>query len=109
MKVGGGILHAAQNRSLDWSVSSRRCDQTVDHLRLVESLYMQVVHQIVSIVGSLVTGGALPFSKEDLLTVKFSRRRFLRVEFSKYVEFGRRREVQNFLKFRHVVNLTTAV
>ena len=56
-----------------------------------------------------MASGALSFAKENLLAMKFFPCRFLRVELSKHVELRRRREVQNFLKFSHIVNLAAAV
>src|ERR1700730_2817678 len=109
MKIGWSILNTPQNWSLDRSVSSRRRDQSVNDLRLVEPLHVQVVHQVVGIVGSLMASGALSFTKEYFLAVKFFRCRFPRVEFLQHVEFGRWRKVQNLLKFSHVVNLAAAV
>src|ERR1700738_295014 len=108
MKVSWGVLDAAQNWRLDWSVSAGRHDQPVNDLGLVETLDVQVVHQVVGIVRSLVASGTLSLAEENFLPVQFLRRCFFRIELSEHIEFGRRRKIKYLLKFRHVVNLATA-
>src|ERR1700688_2506140 len=109
MKVSWGVLDTSQHRCLDWSVSARRRDQPVNDLRLVETLDVQVVHQVVGIVRSLVASGTLSLAEENFLAVQFLRRGFFRVELSEHIEFGCRRKIEYLLKFRHVVNLAAAV
>src|ERR1700688_84431 len=109
MKVSWGVLDASQHRCLDWSVSARRHDQPVNDLGLVETLDVQVVHQVVGVIRSHMASGTLPLAKESFLPVQFLRRCFFRVQLSEHVQFGRRRKIEYLLKFRHVVNLTAAV
>ena len=39
----------------------------VDHLRLIETLGSEVVHEVVGVVGWRMTGAALGFAEEQLL------------------------------------------
>src|ERR1700730_11410326 len=109
MKVSWGVLDAAQNWRLDWSVSARRRDQAVNDLGLVETLDVQVVHQVVGVIRSHMASGTLSLAEENFLAVEFLRRCFFRVELSEHVEFGRRGKIEYLLKFRHVVNLAAAL
>src|SRR6266403_1351797 len=109
MKVSWGVLDTAQNRCLDWPVSPRGRDQPVNDLGLVETLDVQVVHQVVGVIRSHMASGTLSLAEENFLAVEFLRRCFFRVELSEHVEFGRRGEIEYLLKFRHVVNLAAAV
>src|ERR1700688_384828 len=109
MKVSWGVLDTSQHRCLDWSVSARRHDQPVNDLGLVETLDVQVVHQVVGVIRSHMASGTLPLAEENFLAVKLLRRCFFRVELPKYVELGCGGKIKNLLKFRHVVNLTAAL
>src|SRR5215469_534360 len=108
MEVSRSILHPPQDWSLDRSIASRGSNQAVNDLGLVEALHVQVMHQIVGVVGCLVARTTLPFAKKDLLTAQLLRCGFVGVELSKYIEFGRGRKIQDLLKFGHVVDLASS-
>src|SRR6202140_4276612 len=109
MKVSWGVLDTSQHRCLDWSVSARRHDQPVNDLGLVETLEVQVAHQVVGVIRSRMASGTLSLAEENFLAVQFLRRCFFRVQLSEHVKFGRRRKIEYLLKFRHVVNLAAAL
>src|SRR5450759_226370 len=67
--VGWRILDAAQREGLDGSVAD--FIQAVDHLRLEEALGLEVVHQVVGVIGRGVAGIAPALANEYLLAAPY--------------------------------------
>src|SRR6202040_368922 len=65
VEIGRRILDAAQREGLDGSVAD--LIQAVDHLRLEEALGLEIVHQVVGVIGRSVAGTAPALAEEDLL------------------------------------------
>src|SRR6202140_798379 len=101
--VGRRILDAAQREGLYGSVAD--LIQAVDHLRLEEALGLEIVHQVVRVIGRGVAGTAPALAEEYLLAAQFGLRGLARIENAEHVEFRCRREAQFLLEFRHRVAL----
>src|ERR1700720_429173 len=103
MQIGRRILDAAQREGLDGSVAA--LTHAVDHLRLEEALGLEIVHQVVGVIGRGVAGPAPAFAEEDLLAAQFGLRGLGRIEPAEYVKLRCRRETKFLLKFRHQPDL----
>src|SRR5258708_15990243 len=68
MHVWRGVLDAAQREGLDWSIPC--FPQAVDHRRLEKSLDLEIVHQVIGVVGRGVAGTAMGLAPEDLLSAQ---------------------------------------
>jgi len=68
VQVGRRILDAAQREGLDGSVTD--FTHAVDHLRLEEALGLEIVHQVVGVIGGGVASTALALAEEDLLAAQ---------------------------------------
>ena len=80
----------------------------VDQTRFEEALQLQIVHEIVSVIRGLMTRGALRFAQKQILSAHSAS--FALAEFSFPVTSSlRRREIEQFLKFRHEMNLAAAL
>ena len=106
MEIGRRVLDPTQREGLDRPVGARHC--AVDQYRLVEALGVQIVHQVVGVVGRRVAGAALPLAEKDGLAAQFRLARFARVEAAEQIELRGRREIQQLLNLGHVVHLTAA-
>src|SRR5262245_31465003 len=109
MKVRRRFLDAAQAEILDRALGSGF--HAVDHLRLEETLDLQVVHGIVGVIRSRVARGALRLAEEQRLPLHF---RGLLAELSGIqlavdAQIRRRRKVEQVLELGHEVNLRAAV
>src|SRR5947207_15980613 len=58
VEIGRRVLNPAQREGLDRPVGARHC--AVDQYRLVEALGVQIVNEVVGIVGPRLAGAALP-------------------------------------------------
>src|ERR1700674_7437 len=103
VQVGRRILDTAQREGLDGSIPD--FIQAIDHLRLEESLGLEIVHQVVRVVRRRVAAAALAFAKENLLTAYLGLRCLAQIELPEDVEFRCRWEAQLFLELRHQVHL----
>src|SRR5258707_3190347 len=106
VQVGRLILDAAQREGLDGSVAGGI--HVVDRHRLEEALGLEIVHQVVGVVGRGVARAALALAEEDLLAAQLGGGSLARIELSEHVEFRCRRETQLLLEFRHQVDLVDA-
>src|SRR6266403_3211833 len=68
VQVGRLILDAAQREGLDGSVAGGI--HVVDRHRLEEALGLEIVHQVVGVVGRGVARAALALAEEDLLAAQ---------------------------------------
>src|SRR5882762_9519024 len=84
--VGRRILDAAQREGLDGSVAD--FIQAVDHLRLEEALGLEIVHQVVGVIGCGVAGIAPALAEEDLLAAQLGLRSLARIELAEQSSFG---------------------
>src|SRR6266446_2382959 len=107
VQVGRRIFDTAQLEGLDGSVAD--CIHAVNHLRLEEALGLEIVHQVVGVVGGGVAGAALSLTEEDILPPQLSGRGFARIELAEHVQLRCRRETQLLLEFRHQVDLIDAI
>src|SRR2546423_14213391 len=109
VKVRWRLLDAAQWERLDWSLRGRH--QAVDRLRFVETLDLQIVHQIVRVKWGRVARGTLRLAEKEILALHLRRirREFVRVEFPIPAQAGRRREVEQLLDLRHKMDLAAAL
>src|SRR6202171_2807250 len=99
VQVGRRILDAAQWEGLDGSVAD--FTHAVDYLWLEETLGLEIVHQVVGVIGRGVAGTAPALAEEDLLAAQFGLRGLARIENAEHVELRCRREAQLLLEFRH--------
>lgn len=106
MQVRGRVLDASEREGLDGAV--HRGHAAVDHLGREEALGLEIVHQVVGVVGGLVAVVTVSLAEEELLASHLALGSFFRVQFAENVQFGGRGEVQNFLKFRHGVHLVAS-
>ena len=83
--------------------------QAVDHRRLEKALDLEIVHQVIGVVGRGVAGTALALAEEDLLPAELGGGGLAWIELSEHVKLWRRRESQHLLKPRHDVDLMTAL
>ena len=104
MQIRWRILDTAQGKGLDRTICT--CHPPVDHTRLKEALYFEVMHQIIRIVRSRMANCTLSFTEEDCLSPHFRLCSLLGTQFAIKVQLGSRREIKNLLKFRHKVDLT---
>jgi hypothetical protein len=107
MHVWRGVLDAAQREGLDWSIPC--FPQAVDRRRLEKSLDLEIVHQVIGVVGRGVAGTALALAEEDLLSAQLVGGGLAWIELSEHVELRRRREPQHFLELGHDVDLMAAL
>src|SRR5262249_14763338 len=75
----------------------------------VESLHLQVMHQVVGVVGRNVTDRAVRLAEEDRLAAQLRLTGLRRVETAIEVELRRGRKVEQFLHLGHEMNLTAAL
>jgi hypothetical protein len=73
------------------------------------ALGLEIVHQVVGVVGRRVAGAALAFAEDDLLPAQLGGGGLTRVELAEHVQLGRRRETQLLLEFGHQVDLINAL
>ena len=81
----------------------------VDHFGLEESFGLQVVHQIVGIVGSGVANRAFSLFHENLLPPQLGLGGLFRVQLAENVQLRRGREIQKSLKLGHEMHLAAAL
>src|SRR5258708_33856120 len=68
MQVGRLILDAAQREGLDGAVAG--FIQAVDYLRLEEALGLEIVHQVVGVIGRGMAGATLALAQGDPLAAQ---------------------------------------
>src|SRR5258706_15910438 len=107
VQVGRLILDAAQREGLDGSVAGGI--HVVDRHRLEEALGLEIVHQVVGVVGRGVAGAALALAEKDLLAAQLGGGSLAWIELSEHVELRCRRKTQLLLEFRHQVDLVDAI
>src|SRR5216683_6741480 len=107
MHVRRRVLDAAQRERLDRPVPC--FPRAVDHRRLEKALDLEIVHQVIGVVGRGVAGTALALAEEDLLPAQLGGGGFAWVELSQHVELWRRWESQHLLELGHDVDLMTAL
>src|SRR6266481_6822010 len=90
VQIGRRILDAAQREGLDGSVTD--FTHAVDHFRLEEALGLEIMHQVVGVIGRGVAGTAPALAEEDLLAAQFGLRGLGRIEPAEHVELRGRRE-----------------
>src|SRR6202158_5182660 len=78
VQVGRRILDAAQWERLDGTVTD--FTHAVNHLRLEEALGLEIVHQVVGVVGRGMAGLATALAEEDLLAAQLRLRGLDRIE-----------------------------
>src|SRR5882672_2415829 len=78
VQVGRRILDAAQREGLDGSVAD--FIQAVDHHRLEEALSLEIVHQVIGVIGRGVAGTASALAEEYLLAAQLGGRGLARIE-----------------------------
>ena len=99
------LFDSPQRKRLDRAIRSGH--KTIDHSWFKEPLRFQIVHEIVGVVRSGMTGAAQSFAKEDILSSNFRWSRFGRVQFAVDSEFRSRRKIEKRLKLAHEMNLTS--
>src|SRR6202045_2277116 len=77
VQVGRRILDTAQREGLDGSVAD--FIQAVDHLRLEEALGLEIVHQVIGVIGRGVAGIAAALAEEYLLAAQLGGRGVARI------------------------------
>jgi hypothetical protein len=92
---GWRVLDAAQREGLDRPIPC--LPQAVDHGRLEKALDLEIVHQVIGVVGRGVAGTALALAEENLLPAQLVGCGLAWIELSEDVELRRRREPQHFL------------
>src|SRR6476469_3463697 len=107
MEVGRGILEATQGQGLDWTFS--RGQDAIDDPVLEEAPELEIMHQVVRVVGRGMASSAFTLAEENFLTTKFLRGRFVRVELAIEAELLCRGEIEDFLELGHVLNLQATV
>src|SRR5258707_197106 len=107
MHVRRRVLDAAQRERLDRPVPC--FPQAVDHHRLEKALDLEIVHQVIRVVGRGVAGAALALAEEDFLPAQLRGSGLAWIELSEHVKLRRRRESQHLLELRHDVHLMTAL
>ena len=78
-------------------------------MRLIEPLGLQIMHQVVGVVRSLMAFRAARFAKEQLLTTHFGGIRFSGIELPIDTELRSRRKIEYLLKLGHSMYLTAAI
>src|SRR5450755_940625 len=106
MHVRRRVLDAAQRERLDRPVPG--FPQAVDHCRLEKALDLEIVHQVIGIVGRGVADTALALAEEDLLAAQLGGSGLAWIELSEHIELWRRWEPQHCLELGHDVDLMTA-
>src|ERR1700746_2437442 len=88
MHVRRRVLDAAQREGLDRPIPC--FPQAVDHRRLEKALELEIVHEVVGVVGRGVAGTALALAEEDLLPAQLGGGGLAWIELSQHVELWRR-------------------
>src|SRR5450755_2342297 len=107
MHVRRRVLDAAQRERLDRPVPG--FPQAVNHRRLEKALDLEIVHQVIGVVGRGVADTALALAEEDLLPAQLSGSGLAWIELSEHVELRCRREPQHLLELGHDVDLMAAL
>src|SRR5262245_57951318 len=107
MKVRRRLFYPTQWKGLDRSL--RRRQHSVDRLRLVEALHLQVMHQVVGVIGRNVTDRAVRLAEEERLAAQLRLAGLRRVETAIDVKLRRGRKVEQFLHLGHEMNLAAAL
>ena len=78
MEIRRRILNASQWKSLSRTICA--CHTAVDHARFIETLRLQVMHEIVGVVGCWMTAGASGLTEENSLPPLLRFGRFSRID-----------------------------
>src|SRR5215475_2390412 len=107
MHIWRRVLDAAQRECLDRPVPG--FPQSIDHGRLEKALGLEIVHQVVGIVGRGVADTALALAEEYLLPAQLGGSGLARIELSEHVELRRWRESKHCLELGHDIDLMAAL
>src|SRR5580693_6987831 len=107
MQVRRRILHSTKRKGLDRSV--RRRHHSVDHVSGVKAFHLQIVREIVGIVGRRVTLRAARLAEEYLLSAHLGGVRLPGIELAIPAKLRRRWKIEHLLKLGHGVYLAPAV
>ena len=103
MQIRRGVFNASQWKGLDGTICA--CHSAIDQARLVETLRLQVMHEVIGVIGRGMTPGTSGFSKENSLSPHLRLGCLLRIKPSVDPELGSRREIQQCLELRHEMDL----
>lgn len=105
MEIRRSILNAAQRERFDGSIGGHH--HSVDRSLFVKTVGLQIVHRVVGVVRRLMAGRTLALAEEYFLAMHLCQGSLCRVKLPIPSQLRSWREIQDFLKFRHKVNLAS--